>query len=82
MASKEAQITWRGSYSSYEGVATRVPYRGGVSPILCDLEKGIRSGFSYSGAVSLLDLQNKAEFVLQTSSGLNESKAHIAERRW
>ena len=28
MASKEAQVNWRGRYSSHEGVSTRVPYRG------------------------------------------------------
>ena len=49
MASKEAQVEWRGKYSSFEGVATRVPHRGPVELILEDLEKGIRSGFSYSG---------------------------------
>lgn len=30
MASKEAQMNWRGRYSSHEGVAARVPYRGSV----------------------------------------------------
>ena len=50
MASKEAQVDWRGKYSSFEGVSSRVPYRGPVSKILEDLEKGIRSGLSYSGA--------------------------------
>jgi IMP dehydrogenase len=82
MASKEAQIIWRGRYSSHEGVTTRVPYRGGVAPVLWDLERGVRSGFSYSGARNLLELQSKAEFVLQSSSGLNESRAHITNRRW
>ena len=82
MASKEAQINWRGKYSSFEGVATRVPYRGSVKNIIEDLERGIRSGFSYSGARNLLDLQIKAEFLVQTSSGLSESKTHITTRKW
>ena len=30
MASKEAQMNWRGKYSSFEGVATKVPFRGSV----------------------------------------------------
>ena len=82
MASKEAQMNWLGKYSSFEGVSSRVPYRGPVDSVLNDLEKGIRSGFSYSGARTLAELQTKAEFVLQTSLGLSESKTHIMVRNW
>ena len=82
MASKEAQMDWRGRYSSFEGVASRVPYRGPVSDILQDLERGIRSGFSYSGARTILELHAKAQFITQTSSGLSESKTHIMGRSW
>ena len=82
MASKEAQVEWRGKYSSFEGVATRVPHRGSVIEILEDLEKGIRSGFSYTGARNLRELQTKAQFVEQTTSGLSESRTHIDVRSW
>ena len=82
MASKEAQVEWRGKYSSFEGVATRVPHRGSVREILEDLEKGIRSGFSYTGARNLRELQAKAQFVEQTTSGLSESRTHINTRSW
>jgi IMP dehydrogenase len=82
MASKEAQVEWRGKYSSFEGVATRVPCRGSVKLILEDLEKGIRSGFSYTGARNLRELQAKAQFVSQTTSGLSESRTHINTRSW
>jgi len=82
MASKEAQVEWRGKYSSFEGVATRVPHRGPVRMILEDLEKGIRSGFSYTGARNLKELQAKAQFVEQTTSGLSESRTHINTRSW
>jgi len=82
MASKEAQINWRGKYSSFEGVSARVPYRGSVKNILSDLEKGIRSGFSYSGARTLSELQSAATFVKQTSAGIGESKTHITGRQW
>ena len=82
MASKEAQMDWRGRYSSFEGVATRVPYRGPVASILEDIERGIRSGFSYSGARNLKELHAVARFVSQTSSGLSESKTHILARSW
>lgn len=82
MASKEAQIEWRGKYSSFEGVVSRVPHRGPVTMILEDLEKGIRSGFSYTGARHLTQLQTRAKFVSQTTSGLSESQPHIVTRKW
>jgi len=82
MASKEAQIKWRGKYSSFEGVASQVPYRGAVEPLLEDLKRGIRSGFSYTGARNITELQSKAVFVRQTNAGFGESKAHINTRKW
>tara|TARA_R110000787_G_scaffold131270_1_gene243209 strand:- start:516 stop:1538 length:1023 start_codon:yes stop_codon:yes gene_type:complete len=82
MASKEAQISWRGKYSSFEGVASRVPYRGSVRVVMEDIERGIRSGFSYSGARNLRELQAKAKFLIQTTSGLSESRTHITTRNW
>lgn len=82
MASKEAQINWKGKYSSFEGVTSRIPPRGPASLILDDLEKGIRSGFSYTGARNLRRLQARAQFVLQTTSGLSESRTHITTRKW
>ena len=82
MASKEAQIEWRGRYASDEGVSSQVPYRGSVKKILEDLETGIRSGFSYSGAHTLRELHAHARFIRQTSSGIKESDTHITTRKW
>ena len=82
MASKEAQIEWRGRYASDEGVSSQVPYRGSVKKIVEDLERGIRSGFSYSGARDLAHLQQRARFIRQTPSGIKESDTHIATRKW
>ena len=82
MASKEAQIDWRGKYSSFEGVSAQVPYRGSVKDVVKDLEKGIRSGFSYSGSRTIAELQARAEFIVQTPAGQSESNTHIAYRNW
>ena len=82
MASKEAQISWRGKFSSHEGVSARVPYRGPVRKILENLERGLRSGMSYSGSRTISELQAKAKFVTQTTAGLGESKTHILSRKW
>jgi len=80
MSSKEAQLNWRGSVGSHEGISTSIPFKGPIEPILEEIKKGIRSGFSYSGATSILELQVNAEFVVQTSSGLVESRTHILDR--
>jgi IMP dehydrogenase len=77
MASREAQMAWRGKASSLEGVATTIPFKGSVEPILADLEKGIRSGLSYSGARTIEEFQAVAEFVRQTRAGTVESGTHI-----
>jgi len=77
MASKDAQMDWRGRYNSNEGVSTFIKYKGEVKDVLQDLRGGIVSGFSYSGARNLTSLQNKAVWVRQTGAGLSESKTHI-----
>ena len=77
MASKDAQMDWRGKTASLEGISTTVPCKGPVNDLLGELERGIRSGFSYSGARSLKELQTKARFIRQTSSGQAESGTHI-----
>jgi len=80
MASKEAQINWRGKYSSNEGISTRIPYKGSVEHVLRDIGNGITSGFSYSGARNITELWTKAEFIRQTVAGLGESRTHILTR--
>lgn len=77
MASEEAQKDWRGSASSLEGISATIPYKGSVTRILEQLDNGIRSGFSYSGARTLLQLQTKARFTRQTAAGISESNTHI-----
>ena len=64
MASKDAQMNWRNKSSTPEGVASYIPFKGSAIDILKDLDGGIRSGLSYTGA-------------RQTSAGLIESGTHI-----
>ena len=77
MASPEAQVAWRGRYSSNEGVSRTVPLRGSARAVLFEIDKGIRSGISYSGAFSVRELQAKAEFIEQSAAGARESSTHI-----
>ena len=76
MASREAQKAWRGKVGSIEGVSTTVAIKGPVSDVLHDLEWGIRSGLSYTGARSLSALRAGARFIEQTSSAQTESSPH------
>ena len=80
MASVEAQIDWRGHAASEEGVSSSVPYKGSVGTVLMHLEKGIRSGLSYSGVHSILEFQASSHFIRQTSAGALESSTHILSR--
>ena len=77
MASIEAQIQWRGHTASVEGVSSQVAYKGPLGRVLESLETGIRSGFSYTGAKNIAELQSKANFIMQTSAGAVESSTHI-----
>lgn len=60
-----------------EGVSAKVPYRGPVSDTIANLEAGIRSGLSYSGAPNLAKLREVAEFVVVTPSSVRENHPHI-----
>jgi IMP dehydrogenase len=77
MASTDAQLNWRNKSSTPEGVASYVPFKGSAVNILEDLEGGIRSGFSYTGARNLTELRHKVEWARQTSAGTHESSTHI-----
>ncbi len=79
MASAEAQ----GGHYGYdfkdrhpEGVATRVSVKGPVDGILRPFCGGIRSGYSYAGALNLAELQKNVEFVECAPGVVVESLPH------
>jgi IMP dehydrogenase len=80
MASKRAQMDWRGRVASREGVSALVPFRGDVIDIVSELEAGIRSGLSYSGCKNINELHCKARLNCQTSASLAESNTHVFSR--
>ena len=77
MASKEAQMDWRGRARSLEGVSSTVRLKGPVREVLEELAFNIKSGLSYSGARSVRDLQLTARLVVQSSASQVESQTHI-----
>jgi len=59
-----------------EGVDAMVPYKGTVTDILKQLTGGLRSGLSYCGARSILQMQDNAEFIKMSGAGFAESQTH------
>ncbi len=80
MASRSAQIEWRGKSSSPEGISTTIPYKGSVQDILADIAGNVKSGLSYSGARNIKELRHAAKFIKQTGAGQMESGTHILKR--
>ena len=59
-----------------EGVEAMVPYKGTVNDILKQLTGGVRSGLSYCGAHTILQMQDNAEFIKMSRAGFAESQPH------
>jgi len=76
MASREAQLSWKGSATSIEGEVKRIPYRGPVAEIFKSLVNGILSGMSYQNARNLSQLREEAVFQKQTQAGYLEGTPH------
>jgi IMP dehydrogenase len=59
-----------------EGVEGRVPYKGGVVPLIQQLMGGLRAAMGYLGCESINEMRSKAEFVEITAAGIRESHVH------
>jgi len=59
-----------------EGVEAMVHYKGSVVEIIRQLVGGLRSGLSYCGAKTILEMQKNAEFIKITPAGYIESQPH------
>ncbi len=59
-----------------EGVEGQVPYKGPAGPILHQMMGGLRAAMGYTGAKTLADFREKAQFIRITGAGLKESHAH------
>jgi IMP dehydrogenase len=59
-----------------EGIEGRVPYKGALTAIVHQLMGGLRSSMGYCGTPNIDIMQDKAQFVRVTSSGMRESHVH------
>jgi IMP dehydrogenase len=58
-----------------EGIEGRVPYKGGLAPILHQLVGGLRQAMGYCGAATIEEMK-RARFIRITGAGLRESHPH------
>lgn len=80
MASKEAQVAFKGTYNSNEGESFFFPIRGRIEDTVKELANGIRSGVSYTGAHNLTEFRCKATFAKNTGGGYRQLIPH-ADRK-
>ncbi len=59
-----------------EGVEGRVPYKGGLVPLIQQLMGGVRASMGYLGCNTIEEVRAKAEFVEVTTAGIRESHVH------
>jgi IMP dehydrogenase len=63
-----------------EGVESMAPYKGPVADAVYQLNGGLRSGMSYSGARTLQEFWQKAEFIKITAASWAESRPHHLDK--
>lgn len=63
-----------------EGVESMAPYKGAVADVVYQLQGGLRSGMSYSGARTLSEFWRKAEFIKITPASWAESRPHHLDK--
>jgi IMP dehydrogenase len=76
MASKEAQLDWRGEVSVSEGASTKIKYKGSVNNLFNEIKGGLSSGCSYTGVNRLVDLVEYAEYVTVSNNTVKENSPH------
>lgn len=62
-----------------EGMEATFEYRGPLAHVIRSLANGLRSGLSYCGAMTMEDMQHKAQFTQITGAGMAESRPHATE---
>ncbi len=59
-----------------EGIEGRVPSKGPLAEWVYQLVGGLRAGMGYAGCRTIVELQEKAQFIRVTSAGLREGHVH------
>ncbi|MDE2042799.1 MAG: IMP dehydrogenase [Alphaproteobacteria bacterium] len=59
-----------------EGIEGQVPFKGPARDVIHQLVGGVKAAMGYTGAATILELQQRARFVRITNAGLRESHVH------
>jgi IMP dehydrogenase len=59
-----------------EGIEGRVPYKGPMGNVVHQLTGGLRAAMGYTGAHTIAEMKEKAQFVRMTGAGYRESHVH------
>ena len=59
-----------------EGIEGQVAFKGPARDVIHQLVGGVKAAMGYTGAASIADLQQRAQFVRITGAGLRESHVH------
>ncbi len=59
-----------------EGIEGRVPYKGPIGTVVHQMVGGLRASMGYTGAKTIQDMKDKAEFMRMTGAGYKESHVH------
>ena len=53
-----------------------MPYKGPLADLVFQLVGGLRAGMGYTGAATIIELQENSKFLRVSSAGLRESHVH------
>ena len=59
-----------------EGIEGRVAYKGAAGDIVFQMMGGLKAGMGYTGAGTITELHDKAQFIEMSGAGLKESHPH------
>lgn len=59
-----------------EGIEGRVAYKGAAGDIVFQMMGGLKAGMGYTGAATITELHDKAQFIEMSGAGLKESHPH------
>jgi IMP dehydrogenase len=59
-----------------EGIEGQVAFKGPVANVLHQLVGGVKAAMGYTGAATLAEFRERAEFIRITNAGLRESHVH------
>ncbi len=59
-----------------EGIEGRVPFKGGMQPVVHQMLGGLRSSMGYTGCADINSMRSEPVFVRVTSAGMVESHVH------